>query len=369
MTALNESSVVSLYIPPHLIREKHLYSALLYPFWGLQKRVNVVFSQPVFRQFNFNPQYYTLVENVNTADYLFLPYNYWLLKRDEPRLIDAYAQEARKLKKPLLIDAVSDKIEKIPIPNSVVLRYSYYRSQLKESDIVIPVYAEDLLLSHKEGKLVFREKKEKPSVGFAGWSSLTFFKYPKTYIKDLPFFLIGFFTSRFDLYRKGVLLREKTLNMLERSPLIETHFMRRGSFSGNLKTAEKNADILRREFVENIVHSDYTLCIRGDANQSTRFFEALSLGRIPIFVDTDIALPLTDIINYRDFCVFVNYRELKNIDKIIHKFHRSVSPEKFKNMQKNARETFEKYLRVDSYTKYLMNILKKKACNIKANIS
>lgn len=357
----SKNGIVSLYIPSHLIREKHLYSALLYPFWGLQKRANVAFSQPVFEQFNFDPHYYTLAEHPDNTDYVFLPYNYWLLQRDEPRLIDAYVQEAKKLKKPLLIDAVSDKIKEIPISNSIALRYSYYRSRLKKSDIVIPVYAEDLLLSQKGGILTLREKKKLPSIGFAGWSSLPFFKYPKTYIKDFPLFLLGFFTSRFDLYRKGVLLRKKALNILQRSPLVDTRFLNRRSFSGNIKTAEKDTDILRKEFVENIVDSDYTLCIRGDANQSTRFFETLSLGRIPIFVDTDMALPLTDIINYRDFCVFVDYRELKNVDKIIHSFHHSVSPEKFKDMQKKAREAYEKYLRVDAYTKYLMHILKEKS--------
>lgn len=367
--APSENDIVSLYIPPRLMREKHLYSALLYPFWGLQRRANVVFSQPVFRQFNFDSRYYKITQNPNGANFVFLPYNYWLLKRDEPRLIDAYIQEMEKLKKPLLIDAVSDKIKEIPIPNSIALRYSYYRSRLKESDIVIPVYAEDLLLSHKGGKLVIREKNQRPSIGFAGWSSLPFFKYPKTYIKDFPLFLLSFFTSRFDVYRKGVLLREKALNILEHSPLIDTHFIRRKSFSGNIKTAEKDIDALRKEFVNNILESDYTLCIRGDANQSTRFFETLSLGRIPIFVDTNMALPLTDFIDYRDFCIFVDYRELKNIDKIIQSFHDSVSPEKFKYMQKRAREVYEKYLRVNAYTKYLMSILKKKARNIQANIS
>ncbi|MBI2618390.1 exostosin family protein [Candidatus Kaiserbacteria bacterium] len=327
----------------------------------------MAFAASTFDQINFDTQYYALTENSEKANFIFLPYNYWSLEKDEPQLITAYAHEARKLRKPLLIDAVSDKIGKIPISNSVALRYSYYRSKLKKSDIVIPVYAEDLLASYRNGILTMRDKKELPTVGFAGWSSLPFFTYPKTYIKDLPLFLLGFLTPQFDLYRKGVLLRRKALKILEQSPLIETRFLYRKSFSGNIKTAEKNTDILREEFVENIINSDYTLCIRGDANQSTRFFETLSLGRIPIFVDTDMALPLTDIINYRDFCVFVDYRELKNIDKIIHEFHRSVSPEKFKHMQKQARETYEKYLRIDSYTPFLMEKLRQLASSKHAN--
>lgn len=366
MTSIDKSSIVSLYIPQNLIRKKYLYSALLYPFWDPQERPNVVFSKSTFKQYNFDSRYYTITEKPASADYVFLPYNYWFLEKNDPQLIAAYIQEANVLNKPLLIDAVSDKMGEISVPRSVVLRYSHYRNQLKENEVIVPVYAEDLLLSYGGGKLAIRSKKDRPTVGFAGWSSLPFFTYPKTYIKDLPFFLFGFFTPRFDMYRKGIFLRKKILNTLKHSPLIDTRFICRKSFSGNSKTAEKDVGVLRDEFVRNIISSDYTLCIRGDANQSTRFFEVLSLGRIPVFVDTNIALPLSDIIDYKEFCIFVDYRDVKNIDKSIYTFHQSVSPKKFEDMQRKAREAYEKYLRVDAYTKYLMQILKEKASS--ANI-
>jgi len=327
----------------------------------VQKRTTVVFSQSTFDQHGFDSRCYALTDRGEKADYVFLPYNYWFLQEHDPHLIERYVEEARKLNKPLLIDAVSDKMKDIHIPHSVVLRYAQYRSRLKENDVVIPVYAEDLLASHCKGQLVIREKKEKPRVGFVGWSSLPFFTYPKTRLKDLPLAVLGLFTTRFDLHRKGVLLRKKALMALASSPNIDANFIYRKSFSGNRKTAEKDPAILRDEFVQNIIDSDYTLCIRGDANQSTRFFEALSLGRIPIFVDTDMALPLPDLINYRDFCVFVDYRELHNIVRIVSAFHQSISPEKFKDMQRRAREVYETYLRIDAYTPFLMDILKTRA--------
>lgn len=355
------SNKVLLYIPQHLVKEQYPYSVLLYPFWGVQEKVNAPITTAIFKQYNFDPSYYSIVDDPALAEYIFLPYRYWFLLKEDPELITAYINEAKKINRPLLIDAIGDIMKDITIHNSVVLRYAHYKSKLKDNDVIIPVYTEDLLASYENGEITIRNKKNIPSVGFVGWSSLPFAAYPKTWLKDFPLFLLGFFTSRFDLYRKGVLFRRKVLKILERSPRIDTHFIYRESYSGNIKTAKGDADTLRKEFVENILESDYALCVRGDANQSTRFFEVLSLGRIPVFVDTDIALPLEDKINYKEFCIFVDYRDVHKIDKVINEFHKSISPEEFENMQRKARKAFEEYLRIDSYTKYLMQILKEKS--------
>ncbi len=115
---------------------------------------------------------------------------------------------------------------------------------------------------------------------------------------------------------------------------------------------------LRREFIDNMANSDYILCTKGDGNFSIRFYDALSLGRIPLFIDTETVLPLENVINYKDFCVFVDYRDLAHVDKILAEFHKSISDEQFALMQKKARDAFENYLRIDKFTKYLIDRLK-----------
>lgn len=360
-----KKNIISLYIPKHLIKNEYNHSVLLYPFWGVKEGANTPFTTAIFRQHNFDSTYYSITDDPATADYIFLPYNYWFLLRKDPQLIASYIHESQKIHKPLLIDAVGDTMKAIDIPNTVILRYAQYKSKLKENDIIIPTYAEDLLASYRNGEVSIRKKKERPSVGFVGWSSLPFFKYPRTHIKDLPMLLLGFFTTRFNLYRKGVLLRKKALKILESSPNIDTHFIYRKSFSANTKTAEGDINILRKEFVENILDSDYTLCVKGNANQSTRFSETLSLGRIPLFVDTDIALPLQNKIQYKNFCVFVDYRKMNNLSNTLYEFHKKIPPKEFKNMQLKARKVFEKYLRTDIFTKYLMEELKEKTMIVK----
>lgn len=361
MDTAKGDSVIFLYIPEHLKRKGYHYSTLLYPFWGVQEMKNKIASTELFKMQNFDPAYYQLTKESASADYVLLPYNYWFLKKRDPELISLYIEEAKKLNKPLLIDAIGDTMKKIDIPNSVVLRYASYRGRLKENDIIVPVFAEDLLVSHQSGEFKAKEKSKKAIIGFSGWSSFSLFTLPRTYIRNAHLLLLGVFISHFRAHTKGIFLRKKIINTFKKTEAITTNFLERTSFSGNVKTAQGDIDTLRKEFVENILESDYTLCVRGDANQSTRFFEVLSLGRIPIFIDTDIPLPLEDKINYKEFCIFIDYRDIKDIDTIVSEFHKAVSPEKFKEMQKKAREAYKTYLRVDTYTEHLMEILKEKA--------
>ena len=47
----------------------------------------------------------------------------------------------------------------------------------------------------------------------------------------------------------------------------------------------------RSEYVNAINESDFVSCPRGDANQSARFYESLSAGRIPVLPDTSVISP------------------------------------------------------------------------------
>ena len=354
-------NVISFYIPQDLVREGYHYSALLYPFWGVQEMKDKFASTELFRRQNFDRAFYGLVEDVSDADYVLLPYSYWFLMRKDPNLVSLYVKEAKKLGKPLLIDAIGDSAKEIKIPNSVVLRYASYKKILKHNDVIVPVFADDLLLAHRDGVFTAKEKSEKPTIGFSGWASFSFLTLPRPYIRNAHLLLLGIVFPYLRARTKGIFLRKKIITILKRSELITANFLERKSYSGNIKTAEGDVNTLRKEFVENILESDYTLCVRGDANQSTRFFEVLSLGRIPIFVDTDIPLPLEGKVNYKEFCVFVDFMDTKHIDRIVADFHKEVTPKEFINMQKKAREAFEKYMRMDSYTEHLMQELKKRS--------
>ena len=87
------------------------------------------------------------------------------------------------------------------------------------------------------------------------------------------------------------------------------------------------------EFYQNIVDSDYVVCVRGAGNFSVRFYETLAMGRIPVFVNTDCLLPLSDKINWKKHVVWVEEKEIPIINKKIVDFHNSLSIKDFKELQ------------------------------------
>lgn len=334
------------------------YIPLIFPFLGPILKESTPYISVVFKKYNFDKKYYCLTDDIKEADFVLLPYNYQNIKINNPVLLRNFIEESELNNKPVLISAYGDLVEPIKIKNAYILRPSQYRTKLDQKDIIIPAYTDDLLESLRGGTLSFRDKMEKPTVSFMGYAGQkNTMTHLKTLLREMPNFLKSVFNKKYLMHQKGIFLRKKVLALLDESVLIKTNFKIRKFYSGHLKTAEGDINKLRMDFVANIIDSDYVLCIKGDGNFSYRFYEALSLGRIPLFVNTDCVLPLENIINYKEFCVFVEVRDLRKIDEIIRKFNDGIDNEQFKAMQRKAREAFEKYLRVDVFTKYLIEDL------------
>lgn len=311
------------------------YIPLLFPFWGPILKETIPYLSEVFKKTGFDKNYYKLTGNSSEADCILLPHNYWTLKKYDPGYLKNFIHKAQVLKRPVLIDATGDCVDEVPIKNSIILRNSVYKKDLKNNEIIIPAYAEDF------GKPIPKKLSPVPVIGFVGWSKENFFK--SLYITERT---------------PGIVIRSLAIKYLDKTVGIKTNFILRKSYSGHIKTIDGDVKRYRTEFVNNIMDSDYTLCVKGSGNFSVRFYETLSLGRIPLVVDTDNVFPLEEKINYREFCLFVSYKNLDKIGKLLLDFHRSLSSNDFFNKQYRAREVFEKYLRIDSFTKYLAKEIK-----------
>lgn len=101
-----------------------------------------------------------------------------------------------------------------------------------------------------------------------------------------------------------------------------------------------------------MLESDYIVCLRGGGNFSVRFYEALSLGKIPVFVDTDCVLPYDHLIDYRSFCVWIDQEKIPQISEAVAEFHSSISPEAFRELQLRCREMWRKYLSKDGFWRH-----------------
>ena len=326
------------------------YIPLLYPNLGIQERGSIMFLNRAFG--GLKHHLVDIVDSPEKADYILLPHNYSSLKGQNSYVIKQESL-AKKLGKKLIIFWHGDSDAPITNDNAIVFRTSQYRSNLQKNEVMMSAYAEDLL----EGQLQLREKHPgKPVIGFCGWADYKNFKnHIGTVVKNSLIEASGIVGIHRDARVKGITYRMKEIKHLKQSGVIEPNFIIRSSYSGHTSTIKTDPKQARREYIDNLLSSDYALIIKGDGNYSYRFYEALSLGRIPVLLDTECVLPLEDVINYDEFIVRVPYWDIYLLDRIVAEHYSRISGEDFVAMQKKAREVFEKYLRVDSFLSYAVN--------------
>lgn len=352
---------LKLFVDPSWKRDGIHHIPLMHPFWGNPiSREKTPFQWQLFERHQFDNSYYELVNQIEEADMVFMPYSHNHATLFAPDVLAHCIEVSQKSGKPLLIDGVGDIERPIEIPNSYVIRYGGYRFEKHDHEIHIPPYADDLLAVYRAGELEVRHKSEKPSISFAGWGRLTFVQSLRAVLKELPDRVHSIVDSRYGAKKKGVFFRTAAVRILKESREVVANFLVRRSYSGNAHTAEKSQDELRREFVDNLLGSDYALDVRGDANASIRLFEILSLGRIPVIVDTERNLPFSDVVDYSKFSLIVDFRKLSSLPHIVAEFNRSLTDEQFIAMQKAAYEAFTEHFRVDKLMAHIVRELRLK---------
>lgn len=261
------------------------------------------------------------------------------------------AEQARVAGKPIAGFFSGDCSEKdLPVPCDLVFRHSLYASTRGPRDFAYPAWSGDFAEKYLDGKLPIRQKRDKPVVGFCGFITQMDLKF---YVKRLLYQgrkLVGggFLPPRYI----GHLLRKKALATLESSNLVETNFILRdkmGLFSQSLEMREN----YRADYVRNMMDSDYLFCCRGYGNYSFRFFEILSCGKVPIFLNTDCVPPLDFKIDWKKYCVWVEESELPNIAEKIAEFHEQRSPQEFVELQYACRQLWEENIAPERFFAYL----------------
>jgi hypothetical protein len=106
---------------------------------------------------------------------------------------------------------------------------------------------------------------------------------------------------------------------------------------------------VRREYVDNMVDSDYVLCVRGSGNYSYRLYEALCMGRVPVIVDTDLALPGGADIDWRALSVWVDRSALEQLPERVREFHAGLTPPEFVELQHRLRRLWTERLSPQGY--------------------
>ncbi|NEP12115.1 MAG: exostosin family protein [Symploca sp. SIO2C1] len=98
-----------------------------------------------------------------------------------------------------------------------------------------------------------------------------------------------------------------------------------------------------------MIQSDYILCCRGSGNYSYRLYETLCMGRIPIFINTDCTLPYDFLIDWKEYCVWIEESEIDQASSKLIDFHNSLSEKDFINLQYKCREIWLKWLSPEGF--------------------
>jgi hypothetical protein len=325
-----------LFIPPIILNERTV------PFLGIpQEEGNRLFQNIAAEKYT---RTFKQVQTLAEADLVVFPHEYVVLRK-YPDYLKKQLSEAQAANKKIFISAYQDSPEAIDIAGVTIVRPSAYKSHMLTSDIIMPAYVEDLgaIFGHQ-----VLSKKDIPIIGFVGKAN--FFT-----LKEKLWYVVKNFVLRRGPYREGIYFRRYALRVLAKSAKVQLHAIVRRRFSANKTTVEISPEQARREYVEAIQNAHFTLAPRGDGNYSLRFFETLSLGRIPVLIDTDTPLPLEDIINYDKFVVRVPWQDIDSLPEIVSNWYNSKTPEEWAEACLAARRTFESYLYMPAFIEHLLS--------------
>lgn len=320
---------------------------LLYPNLGFKIKTNHLVSLNAFKF--YKEPVLDIVNNPSEADFFLIPHNYFLIKSNK-EYIQKFVYLSKKYGKKIIIFAQGDSDENISVPNAVIFRTSQYRYKKKDNEIMMPPYVEDLSLSHR-----FKPRQKTagaPVVGFCGWADTKGVKQAlKNTAKNLFFDMKKIINrnSGYAAEKQGMFFRKKTIKSLVKSKSVKNNFIIRNFYSGHKKIIGVSPEKARQDYLENMDNSDFALVVKGDGNFSFRFYEALSAGRIPFFIDTECVLPLEDILNYREFVLFLDYKKIDSAGEIVAEFYKKIDDDRFFKMQISAKEAFDKFLRIDKF--------------------
>lgn len=217
------------------------------------------------------------------ADLVLYPFDVRDSLASLPRVVE-HAEAARRIGGRLLVFQVSDTTVPLPVPNTVVFRTSLKRSRRLPHEHLLPYVWDSIPAGLLEE--LRRPPPGESTVGFCGCPSTHPIR--QRIVRNLP-------------------------------ALLPCRFILRDRF-----WAGKPHDrTVVREFFENILATDLTLAVRGAGNFSHRFYQTLSCGRTPLFIDTDCLLPYEGLepLPWEEILVKVDVTRLDEIVPAVERFH------------------------------------------------
>jgi Exostosin family len=295
---------------------------------------------------------YSITNSIEKSDIAVLPLSLnYFYDSGNKKYVNNFISKAKEAKKEIWIYTAGDYGITIADSDIYNFRVGGFHSKLNDKTFVMPSFISDPYLNYFESSFVPRQKTDRPIIGFVGNAQSGLKKYFKEFILYLTVNLKRILKIDFtDLqqFYPSAKNRYELLQLLNNNSHIESNFIFRKQYRAGARTEEEKTKTTS-EYFENMLQSQYIFCIRGSGNFSVRFYEALSMGKIPLFIDTDCRLPLSDLIDWTKHCIVVSERDSKKSDKILIDWHSKISNERFLYIQESNRDLWKTYLSRDSY--------------------
>jgi hypothetical protein len=265
-----------------------------------------------------------IVEKLDQSDVILVPHDAYFFSRNFEYL--NYLNELAKFK-PVIFSDRGDFPKKPSIANSLAFRVALNPGESSTRKIIVPYNVLSL------AELPFRNYESVPEISFVGYvPKITYGRVLRTLYQTPGHPIIG----------NGALVRRLSINKLKRSSL-STNIIVRDVYGAHTET-NSNPDKTREEYLNHISESDFVLAPRGDANQSARFYEVLSAGRIPILPDTKMVLPRINQMETNKQINHLVYSLLskRNLVNSVFSIWDSIDNRNYHRMQTDLRDYFVK---------------------------
>lgn len=331
---------------------------MLYPFWGRNPEDPRDPASGRFDRYATTGAGFVQMTDLAEAEVAVLPGDWSNVEGNScaTDLAMQFMEMANRAGKSTVIFFWSDSDKAIPYEHTIVFRTSLYRSAKKANEFAMPAWSEDFVGKYLGGQLPVRQKRTRAVVGFCGFAPSSAIALRSWRQRARWTLHTGKHALKNLVHRRAdASIRAMALRAVETSPSIDANLILReqfwnGAFDPGAVDWTK-VQKTRREYLQNMVESDYVLCTRGAGNFSYRLYEALSCGRIPILVDTDCVLPYQSEIDWKTYCVWVDERDVVSIGDRVGKFHASLSEQEFVDLQYRCRRLWETHLSPEGFFK------------------
>ncbi|MEO5991473.1 MAG: exostosin family protein [Ferruginibacter sp.] len=304
---------------------------------------------------------FSFVDSMADAQLVVLPmsWNYYALTK-QMSMAYALIEEAKKADKLVWTFNAGDFGVKLPCFNNVVVfRQGGYASRNQAGHRGLPSIINDYVRKqHLANSFLNSNYSIKPIVGFCGQSNNSkqnaLKEMMKQGVRNIKSTLgFSFWEPQKVLatsYLRGTLLKQ-----LEDNTAIDSHFIKRKQYRAGI-TENKGTHNTTTEFYNNILESQYVLCVRGAGNFSVRFYETLMMGRIPLYIHTDGYLPLSDEIDWKAHVVWIDYKDRDRIAEILLDFHQQLDQESLIALFQENRKLWEEKLTLSGFFNLCHNL-------------